>query len=468
MIKPKFNLTVFAVAALTACGGSSSGDGIIRRSDLSWSNPFAGTADETVTLSVWAGNTTESIAYTKAVAEDFKKANPNSNYTINIKAISERSVNGDWANDPKQAADFAVVPDDQLPSLIANNYLQKLSVMDYEIEGLTESLKTRNTADSVEVVTSKNDLYGFPVSASNGYVLYYNTEFLTKEDCASFDSLLAAIHRVSERDGKNYTFGFEHASGWYLDGWFHGAGFSASGEADGNTIDADWNDAVDGVEGLEVASALVKLAHGQYKQHWLSEKEVNLMARTAKNLPNRVIAVINGTWNYNSLRKNWGEANTSATILPTYTVHDSAGAAKQVRMQTVKGFKVGVVNRSSKNVKAATRFAEFYSNYSSQVMRFDNLSEAPTNIESNAVCDYNTNACLKAAKEQREIGGFVEKVNASFWNPSNDLSAQLCAGNAGNDKPFIVSGEGTADLVLNEDNIQEALDKCIAAFERGA
>ncbi|MBE6126875.1 MAG: extracellular solute-binding protein [Erysipelotrichaceae bacterium] len=461
-MQKKIMLSAFALVALTACGGSSTSS-IIRR-DLQWENPFAGTANETVTLSVWAGSTTESMGFANAVLEDFKKANPDSNYEIKLKAVSESSVNGDWANDPKQAADFAICADDQMPQLIASNYLQKIKVLDAEIPGLSAAIESRNDADSVEASKSKGDLYGFPVSSSNGYVLYYNSDLLKESDCASFETLLAAIKAAGEKDGKKYTFGFPHASGWYLDGYFHGAGFTATGEADGDTITANWhtqNEA--GLKGVDVAASLVRLAHGQYKDQWLSEKEATLVSRAAKGVSGRVIATINGTWNYKALQKAWGESACSATLLPKFTV----SAGQEFRMHTVKGSKIGVLNRSSQHVKEAARFAEFFTNYSSQVMRFDNLGETPSNKESLKICDLNTNACLKAMAEQRVVGGFVEKVNPAFWNPANALSTNLCAGNAGKEHSFITSGEGTAELVLNMEEIQAALDACNAGFTKG-
>ncbi len=462
-MKPQKSLLALALVALTACGGSSTS--VIRR-DIEWVNPFANTAKETATISVWAGNTTESMNYLKAVIEDFKKANPDSNYTINIRAISEASVNGDWSADPKNAADFAVIPDDQLPQMIASNYVQRLEPLDIEIPGLTASIKARNDADSIQAATSKGGLYGFPVSSSNGYVLFYNSDILKEADCDSFESLLAAIKAASERDNTKYTFGFPYASGWYLDGYFHGAGLEATGEADGDTITSNWNtESASGTKAVDVAASLVKLAHGEYKEYFLAEKEATLISRAAKGIPGRVVATINGAWNYNELSKKWGgDAKTGATLLPKFTTT----AGETFRMETVKGSKIGILNRARDNIVPAARFAEFYTNFYSQVMRFDNVNETPANTEAVKICDLATKPYLKALNDQRAIGGFVEKVNPAFWSPANALATNLCSGNAGNDHQFIVSGVGTKDIVLNMEEIQASLDACVAAFTKNA
>ena len=466
-MKPQFKLLTFAVIALTACGGgeaSVSHSSTSRRS-IDWSNPFENTATEEATLSVWAGETQDSVDFIRTVAEDFKKANPKSNYTINVKPVSESSVSGDWASDPSNAADVAIAADDQIPSMIASNYIQDLEPLSRKaIPGLYESVSTRNSEDSVNAASDSGKLYGFPVSASNGYILYYNSSLIAKEDTTSFDKLMAAIAKASEKDGVNYQFGFPYNSGWYLDGWFHGAGFSATGEAGKTTVDCNWNQTIldpagNSVKGSDVAGALVKLAHGQYESHWTSAKQENIMTMIDKGNAKQVIATINGTWNYRRIVAAWGEG-AAATTLPTYHAENGVDYATP----SVKGYKIAAVNRArSKTILPAARFAEFLTNYGSQILRFDTLSEAPTNTEAVGQCDYETNACVKALNEQWQKGAFVEKVNEAFWNPSNGLATQLCDGTSGTS--FIASGKGTADIVLNVEAIQAALDACIASFQ---
>lgn len=489
-MKAKFLLLLVSATALVSCGGGGNATETVTasvtssvasstttegsqateesqvsdgRRPVEWTNPFADTATEEVTLTVWGGESQTSVDFINTVAADFKKANPRSNYTINVKPVSESSVSGDWESDPANAADLAIAADDQIPSMVSSGRLVDLNALDAKkIPGILDYVVNNNLEESIEVLTHGDKVYGFPVSASNGFVLYYNAKYINAEQAKTFDGLLAAIHAASETAGRNLTFGYPYNSGWYLDGWFHGAGFTATGEAGALSVECNWNETLkgDGTEGKDVAGAMVKLAHGQYKQHWSAGKSEDLLARISDDSTNQVVATISGTWDYNRLVKTWGEENAKAAVLPSYHL-DLAN--KDVQMHSVKGFKVAIVNKSRKNAVAAARFAEFLANYQSQVLRYDMLNEAPASKNARAlVMDENVNPVVKAINDQWNTS-FVEKVNPTFWHPTNGLSVQLSAANNDTAK-FVTSGEGTKEVVLNYEEIQKALDNCVDAL----
>ena len=451
-MKKRMLLTLLASVALASCGGGSSEPG-------SASAPESSGGEKTkVDLTVWAGETDESFNYLKDVSEAFKKANTDFDYNFTIKAVSESSVNGDWAADAAQAADFAIAADDQIPSMIKSNLIASLETLDRAIPDLSTTIRNRNSDESVQMVTDQDKTWGFPVSASNGYILYYNSDYISEADTTSFESLLAAIKRASEKDGKTYRFGFPYNSGWYLDGWFHGAGFSATGLAGEATVACDWDKTVNGVDGKDVAGSLVKLAHGQYEQYWTSQEQSMIMTQIDTSSSSPIIATINGTWNYSRIKGTWGE-KAKATTLPSFHV-DLAN--KDFGMQSVKGFKIGIVNaKRTKTVRHSAKFAEFLTNYDNQVLRFNRLSEAPTNKQAAQDIDVNSNPAVKALNEQWNQGSFIEKVNEAFWNPSNSLSTLLCNGGNKGEYNYIKSGRGTADIQLDYDAIQTQLENTV-------
>ena len=53
-------------------------------------------------------------------------------------------------------------------------------------------------------------LYGYPMTADNGYFMYYNKDYFTEEDVKSLDTMLS----VAQAAGKKVAMEFN--SGWYL------------------------------------------------------------------------------------------------------------------------------------------------------------------------------------------------------------------------------------------------------------
>lgn len=421
-----------------------------------------GEEKQKVELSIWAGETDDAYNYLEAVSEEFKKTHTDYDYSFTIKAVSESSVNGDWAANPATAADFAIAADDQIPSMIKSGLINSLESLDRAIPNLSNDIKSRNSAESIEMVTDNEKTWGFPVSASNGYILYYNSDYVTEADTASFDTLLAAIKRASDRDNKTYRFGFPYNSGWYLDGWFHGAGFNARGEAGKSTVECNWNQEItdlsgNKIAGKDVAGALVRLAQGEYKNYWTSQEQGMIMTQIGAEAQSPIVATINGTWNWKRIKNTWGD-KARAAVLPSYHVEL---ANRDYAMQSVKGFKIGIVNaKRTKTVVHSARFAEFLTNYDNQIARFNELSEAPTNTAAAQAIDVNTNPAVKALNDQWAKGSFIEKVNETFWNPSNSLSTLLCNGGDKGAYNYIKNKEavGTAAIEIDYDAIQTALD----------
>ena len=60
-------------------------------------------------------------------------------------------------------------------------------------------VKSANASGSVEAATKDGTLYAFPMSADNGYFLYYNSTLVTPEDAQTWDTLLAAAEKAGKK-----------------------------------------------------------------------------------------------------------------------------------------------------------------------------------------------------------------------------------------------------------------------------
>lgn len=58
------------------------------------------------------------------------------------------------------------------------------------------NLCSNNLSEAVLAASVNNTLYALPLTADNGYFLYYNKEYFSEEDIASFERMLdiAAAH----------------------------------------------------------------------------------------------------------------------------------------------------------------------------------------------------------------------------------------------------------------------------------
>ena len=90
-------------------------------------------------------------------------------------------------------------------------------------------------AGGVQAASVGGTLYAYPAMGGNGYFLYYNKQYITPEQAGSWAGLLEAANAA----GKQVT--MQLNSGWYLYGFFKGAGYTCSLGEDKTSTLCDWN-----------------------------------------------------------------------------------------------------------------------------------------------------------------------------------------------------------------------------------
>jgi len=113
--------------------------------------------------------------------------------TVELGVESEATAREVVLTDIEAAADVFVFASDQLPDLVKAGALQNVEEMDGALVNYAgksiEDIKAANVSGSVEAASINNTLYAFPMSADNGYFLYYDSNVISKEDAASWDTL---------------------------------------------------------------------------------------------------------------------------------------------------------------------------------------------------------------------------------------------------------------------------------------
>lgn len=414
-----------AATMLAGCGDSKNeapaDTNTDANADNASDNQDAPAADgETIALRVWAAEEDQEL--TNKMVEDFKAANPDQTFDITIGVESEAKAKDDILVDPEAAADVFAFASDQITDLVKASVLQPVEDVD--------TVTSQNVAGSVEASTVDGTLYAYPFSADNGYFLFYDSTVVT--DPTSWDAILADCEAAGKKAG------MVMASGWYNAGFFYGAGFTTTLNADGSTT-LDWNGtSADGIAGTDVVQSMLDIATNSAFLPITDGDTANQIAT------GELGAIISGTWDAQAVKDAFGDGY-AASVLPSYTC-----AGKQVPMGSAAGYKMIGVNANSDQVGWAMELALFLTNEDNQAERFAEREIGPSNITVSESDEVKANIALAAVTAQNGANGVVQMVGSSYWDPTKSFGEIIAQGNP----------DGV--------ELQELLDNVVAATAQAA
>lgn len=354
-----------------------------------------------VSLKVWAAEEDQTL--TKDLIEKFEKANPDQKFDITVGVESEATAKDTILADPEAAPDVFAFANDQIVDLVKAGVLQE--VQD------TETISNENVESSVESATVDGKLYAYPFSADNGYFLFYDKNVISEEDVKNWDTLLKSA------DAAKKKVGMVLASGWYLSGFYYGAGFTTELNEDGSTT-IDWNGtSADGVKGTDVTQSILDIAKNPAFFPVTDGDSTNQISS------GKLAAIVSGTWDAVTASKQFGDGY-AATILPTYTC-----AGEKIQMADAAGFKMMGVSKNSSQVGWAMELAKYLTNEESQQARFEEREIGPSNIKVGETAEVAENKAIAAVTEQNATAGVVQQAGGNFWDPAKSFGEILAQGN---------------------------------------
>lgn len=249
-------LAASMLVSMTACGGAKTDEGAAGKADTQASaatedtsssddaiaNLIAAT-DGTVNITLWCSELEAYQKVMKDLTDKFQQQYSDVDFNIKIGAVSEKEVKDKVLEDIDAAADVFVFADDQVRDLVNAGALQEVAAT------YTYNPAETNSEATVNAATVDGKLYAYPLTASNGYFLYYDSSKFSEEDVASWEALTAKAEEVGTKVGMAV------ADGWYVYGFFAGAGCNLSLNDDGSNS-CDWNNET----GLAVAESVEKIA----------------------------------------------------------------------------------------------------------------------------------------------------------------------------------------------------------------
>lgn len=393
----------------TGCGGAAETETTADTAALAEDVQGAEAAADggAVLLTVWAEETNHEVL--GKMIESFKQEyGGQAAFDIQIVTASDAETKSNVLGDVHNAADIFFVADDQLSSLAAGGALAKVPNAD--------EIRAANTEGAVAAASIGDTLYAYPMTADNGYFLYYDKTYFTEEDVKSLDRILEV---AAENEKK---FSMEWDSGWYLYSFFGNTGLEFGINDDGVTNHCNWNTTEGDITGVDIVNAMLNIAANP---GFLNQPDSEFIASVQDGT---VIAGVSGVWNAMEIQAAWGN-DYGAVKLPTYTC-----AEKQIQMSSFVGYKMAGVNAYSAHVDWALKFADWITNEQNQVLRFEERNQGPSNIKAAASDAVNKVPAIQAVIAQSEYG-VLQRVGNHYWDPCVEFGENLAAGNPSGKEP---------------------------------
>lgn len=385
-------------SSAAATDNTAAADSSAASSDDPVANLIAATTD-TVKLTVWASEEDQTL--TTQLLEDFKAAYPDVTFDITLGSESESTAKDTILTDVEAAADVFAFADDQINELVQAGALQPVAATyTYDVAGA-------NAAGAVEAATVNGTLYAYPMTADNGYFMFYDASVFSEDDVKSLEKMI----EVADAAGKKIA--MDISNGWYIYAFFQGAGYELTLNDDGSN-NCTWNAA----GATDVAQAIMDLCATNVLVDMSEEEMATAIAEGT------VAAAVNGTWRAETASDAWGE-NYAATKLPTFSV-----AGKDCQMSSYSGYKLIGVNPYSANIGWSMLLAEFLTNEAAQTARFEARGLGPANTAAAASDAVQADPAISALAAQAAYAT-PQRVGGNFWAPAETLGQILADGSAG-------------------------------------
>lgn len=360
-----------------------------------------------VSLTIWAEETNHEML--GRMAESFKQEYAGqAEFDIQIVPSVDAQTKSDVLGDIHNAADVFFFADDQLSSLAAGGALAKVPNAD--------EIKAANTEGSVAAASIGDVLYAYPMTADNGYFLYYDKTYFTDEDVKSLDRILEV---AAENEKK---FSMEWDSGWYLYSFFGNTGLDFGINEDGVTNHCNWNTTEGDITGADIVNSMLAIAANP---GFLNLPDSEFIAGVQDGT---IIAGVSGVWNAMEIQAAWG-SDYGAVKLPAFTC-----AEKQIQLSSFIGYKMAGANAYSDHVDWALKLADWVTNEQNQILRFEERNQGPSNIKAAASDAVNKVPAIQAVIAQSEYG-VLQRVGNNYWDPFIDFGENLAAGNPSGKDP---------------------------------
>lgn len=350
-------------------------------------------APETREIRVWVAENT--VDFTRQQAERFMAEHPKfAGFTVVVEPVGEGDAANNILTDVERGADLYVFAQDQLARLVTSGAL-----LDVAPEQ-TERIRQEHVPGAVEAASLGGVLYALPMTADNGYFLYYDQSVIT--DPTRLEVILEDCRRAGKR------FYMEINSGWYQPAFFFGAGAMLRYEADASGRMTAMECTYASESGVRALRAMIDLAgHPAF---------VN--GSSASNATN-MAALVGGVWDQAIVQAMLGE-NYAAAPLPTVDGWQLGGFS---------GYKLlGIKPQTdAEKLAACDALAAWLTSGEVQLLRYEeeSIQWGPSHREAQAATG--DNAALRALGAQIPHTVVQGPYPNEYWNLASALGDDVLA-----------------------------------------
>jgi arabinogalactan oligomer/maltooligosaccharide transport system substrate-binding protein len=250
---------------------------------------------------------------------------------------------------------------------------------------------------AVAAATSGDAMFAYPLTADNGYFMYYDKSVIPEEDVDSLEKLIADCEAAQK------YFAFEmQTSAWYLASFFFATGCQSvwTTDDDGNFIEV--YDTFNSPEGLIAVKGMKKLVDSPY----------HLSSSKGSEFANGAAIVVTGTWDYDTVAGILGD-NLGVTDLPSFEVD-----GKEYHLGSFSGCKLLGVKPQVDLDKATAlhALAQYLTGEECQLERFNERHWGPSNLADQANEEVKSNPGLVALWAQAPYAQVQGQIHGSWWD----------------------------------------------------
>lgn len=349
-------------------------------------------------ITIWVAEA--AVGTTQQLADQFFAAHPEmAGYTVDIQPTGEGDAAGNMIADVQGGADIYGFAQDQLGRLVMAGALTPITG-DY-----ASFVESQNAAGAVAGAKMGDQVYAFPMTADNGYFLYYDSSVVT--DPSSLDKILEDC----AANGKNFY--MEINSGWYQTAFFFGTGCELTYDSDNSGALTACNISYATDNGVKALKAMIALANNSTFVNGSS-----LSAAT------NVGAIVDGTWDSGAAKDLFGE-NYACTKLPTFTVD-----GESFQLGGFCGFKLLGVKPQTEQGKmlVCLALAQYLTDTDAQLTRFQELGWGPCNITAQGDSAVLEDVALSALAAQFAYMIPQGQYPDEYWQDATSLGDDIIAG----------------------------------------